>query len=79
MNTDQTQRPSMPDEPPVGSGPDKITQETPRCEKKSVRCNFWTPDGCSVICWVEKHSWGRRKARYHDMYLADQANPATNL
>jgi len=61
MTTDQTQRPSMPDEPPTGSGPDKTTADTPTCPRKHVRCNFWTQDGCSVaVCWLEKHSWGRR-------------------
>ena len=53
MNTDnETQRSSANDEPPTGSGPDRITPETPRCEKKNVRCNFWTDAGCSIpICW----------------------------
>ena len=48
MNTDKNQRPSTNDEPPVGSGPDRITKETPRCERKNVPCPYYSDAGCAV-------------------------------
>ena len=54
MNTDQTRRPSVPDEPPVGSGPDKITLETPVCPTKNIKCSYWTDGRCLIaVCWVK--------------------------
>ena len=55
MNTDNNnQRPSMPDEPPVGSGPDRIAADTPTCERKNRPCPYWSDIGCTVqVCWVE--------------------------
>jgi len=59
MNTDKDQRPSIPDEPAVGSGPDKITPETPICPTKKVRCNYWQNGGCRMVCWIEAAGHGR--------------------
>jgi hypothetical protein len=54
MNINNNQRPPMNDEPPTGSGPDKITPETPTCPTKKVKCNYWTDQGCAVaVCWME--------------------------
>ena len=42
MNTDnETQRPSMNDEP------DQFTASMPICPRKNVQCEYWTENGCS--------------------------------
>ena len=39
-------------EPLPGSGPDKVTPETPICPTKKVQCSYWTDDGCTAdVCW----------------------------
>ena len=50
MNTDKNQ---MNEEPPAGSGPDKITSASPPCPTKGLRCNYWQDGGCSIaVCWM---------------------------